>query len=314
MIIVFGSINMDLIFRPELAPQAGETVLLANYLALPGGKGANQAVAASRMGSKVQMAACVGQDGFGDNMLQNLSVEKVDTSLISRSLQAKTGTAIITVDASGENRIMVAAGGNLEAKASSIPQDLFQKGNSLLMQMETDIDQIDLLAAKAIGKVDRVILNLAPARNISKATLKNLDVLILNEIEIAQLSKDLGFEGMSLNQATTKIAKDFNLLCVVTLGARGAFAVAPDRNIYRAAALPIEKVLDSTGAGDAFCGTFAAALDQKYNLQDALSMACIAGSLACLKIGATSSYPYLEDVTKYMASGKFPSTNMNGPA
>lgn len=311
MIIVFGSINMDLVFTPDNAPEAGETVLLEGYLTLPGGKGANQAVAAARMGSDVKLAGCIGEDGFGRDLLDHISGESVDISLTTQSPSAKTGMAIITVDSSGENRIMVAAGSNSEAKATQISAPMLAKGTSLLMQMEVDIEQMAILAKEASGKVDRVILNLAPARAISRDVLNNIDILILNEIEILQLADQLAFPRDNLTQIAHEMARQFKLTCVVTLGGKGAVAFTENGASYKAEALPLAHVVDTTGAGDAFCGTFAASLDQGQPLQKALSMACAAGSLACLKMGAMSSYPTYEEIQKYMrtAPGAAPEFN-----
>lgn len=297
MIIVFGSINMDMVFTPERAPDAGETILMKEYLTFPGGKGANQAVAAARMGSKVRFAGCTGKDAFGQYLLDFIKGQNVDTSLTQVS-DTNTGTAIITVESNGENRIMVAAGSNLDAKASQIPSELLTTGNSILMQMETDPSEIELLAKTAKGKADRVILNLAPALPVSETTLNNIDFLILNELEIIQLGKQLGIQHSDFTDMAKEIAKKYDLTCVITLGGKGAVSFGPDGTSYSANAITIDKVVDTTGAGDAFCGTFTAMLDQGQSIEQALSTACIAGSLACTKQGAMSSYPTREEVLK----------------
>lgn len=301
MIIVFGSINMDMIFTPDHAPEAGETIITDNYLSLPGGKGANQAVAAARMEANVSIAGCVGEDGFGNDLSRFIEGQNVDISLVKKG-ENRTGTAVITVSKDGENRIMVAGGTNLEATADQVPDDLLIKGNSLLMQMETSPEQIKMMACKAKGKVDRVILNLAPALPIDEETLSALDMLILNEIEIVQLANNLEInEGDDYRKASQSLARQFNLTCVVTIGKEGAFSYQPDGTLLQSSALPLDKVIDTTGAGDAFCGTLAASLDQGKSLKEAMDTACVAGSLACKKIGATSSYPTRKEVEQYIS-------------
>lgn len=301
MIVVFGSINMDLIFNPSRAPAAGETILLKNYDMLPGGKGANQAVAAARMGSSVALASCVGRDGFAVQLLDYIAAEKVNLSLVTTGV-AQTGSAVITVEDSGENRIMVAAGTNLEAKADQIPTDMLVSGNTVLMQMETDPAQISKLARRASGKVDRVILNLAPAIPVDAGTLDCVDVLIVNEVEILQLAGHLGLMLQSdFNAAAQAVAQQHDLTCVVTLGGKGAVAYTAAGDVQLASALKIDRVVDTTGAGDAFCGTLAAALDQGQTITQAMNMACAVGSLACLKKGAMASYPTLEEARVAMA-------------
>lgn len=300
MIIVFGSMNMDLVFPVAHAPQAGETILIPDYQQFPGGKGANQAAAAALMGSAVMMAACVGTDAFGGYLTGILKDKKIDTSLVQVDAQARTGSAMITLSPDGENRIIVAAGANARARQHVIPDKLLASGHTVLMQMETGIDEIAALASRAQGRVDRVILNLAPMIAPGEATLHAVDMLILNEIEIVQLATALGFTAQQDYQATaTMVAEKYDLICIITLGPAGAEAYDAQGIIAQAKALALDHVVDTTGAGDAFCGALAAFLDQGMILEEALRYACVAGSLSCLNQGAMNSYPSKEEVLQH---------------
>ncbi len=297
MIIVFGSMNMDLVFPVHHAPAAGETILIPDYQQFPGGKGANQAVAAASMGASVAMAACVGDDAFGGYLIEVLKSRHVDTGYIAVEPDARTGSAVITLEQDGENRIMVAAGANARARQAVVPAAKLQKGNTVLMQMETDIAEVRALAQRAHGQVDRVILNLAPMIPPGAETLHAVDYLILNEIEIVQLAEAMGLPGgQDYKAIAVMIATTYDLTCILTLGPAGAEAYSAQGLVAQAAALPLDHVVDSTGAGDAFCGALAAFLDQGRSLQDALTLSCIAGSLACMKLGAMSSYPEKDEV------------------
>lgn len=299
MIIVFGSMNMDLVFTPEHAPGAGETVLLDGYKALPGGKGANQAVAAARMGSETAFVGCAGQDGFAGDLMKVMTDHGVSVDGVNRA-DLPTGTAVVVVERSGENRILVASGANRAARQAQVSDDMLDRASTVLMQMEVSLAENLELARRAQGRVDRVMLNLAPAMPIDPVMLDHLDFLILNEIEICQLAGHLGLDHLSqdFEAAAHKLAVDHQMTCVVTLGEKGAVAYGPDGHIHRVAAIALDRVVDTTGAGDAFCGFMAAALDQGYGLEDALNIACAAGSLACLGQGAMGSYPDQPTVLK----------------
>lgn len=298
MIIVFGSINMDLVFPVAHAPAAGETLLIPDYQQFPGGKGANQAAAAALMGASVCMAACVGADAFGGYLTQILRDRNIDTGWVQVDRDARTGSAMITLEQNGENRIIVAAGANARAQQAIIPDAALMPGCTVLMQMETGVDQVQALAQRAQGKVDRVILNLAPMIPPGVDTLHAVDYLILNEVEIVQLASALLMPAQDYKNTAQMMAKTYDLICILTLGAQGAEAYNADGLVAQAPAMALDHVVDTTGAGDAFCGALAAFLDQGMALGDALKGACIAGSLSCRKMGAMSSYPDREAVRR----------------
>lgn len=278
MIVVLGSINVDLVIAAERLPLAGETVIGDSYRLLPGGKGANQALAAARDGASVSLVGAVGHDPFAETALALLRSEGVDLSLL-RVVDLPTGCAAITVSDEGENLITVASGANRRATAAMVPERMLRPDTVVLMQMEIPRTEVALLAARAKERGSRVILNLAPAVALDEATLRRIDVLIANEGEAALLGPEPG-----------AMAATLGCVIVVTRGARGAGAYLPDGSVVAVPALPVEAV-DTTGAGDAFVGVLAASLSAGRDLPSALRRASTAAGLACRTGGAQPSMP-----------------------
>lgn len=287
MIHVFGSLNVDLVVPVAHLPVAGETVLGRSYRIVAGGKGANQALAARRAGAAVRMVGAVGRDGFAATALAELAADGVDLADVAR-VAAPTGAAFIGVDENGQNQIIVASGANLEARAAQVGEGSWQRGDSLLLQMEVPAAENEQLARRARRRGLRTILNLAPALPLSRATLEALDWLVVNELEVVAAAAPLGGSGLAPEPAARFLAGK-GAAVVVTLGAAGAFACDADR-AWRIGVLPIRPV-DSTGAGDAFVGVFAATLDAGGSPAEALRRASVAGALACLVEGAQPSLP-----------------------
>jgi ribokinase len=295
MIVVFGSINVDLVIRAEALPRPGETVLAPGYAVAPGGKGANQAVAAARAGADVHMAGCVGADGFAAPALATLSEAGVDLGAV-REVKSPTGLAMICVNGEGRNQIAVASGANREARAGQLaahgphePHGLLGTGTTLVLQLELDPGETWEAAARARAAGARVLLNTAPAAPIPAKALENLDVLVMNEIEAAMLAEAAGLAAEDPVEAGRGLAAAWRMDTVVTLGAGGAMAFTRDAT-WRVGALHIEPV-DTTAAGDAFTGVLAATLDGGADLARALHRASVAGGLACTAPGAQPSLP-----------------------
>ena len=286
MLLVFGSINVDLLFKVEALARPGETVLCPDYQLAAGGKGANQATAAARAGAAVRMIGHVGDDGFGIFARRAMAVAGVDCAGIAASGKA-TGIAVIGIDRAGENQIMVASGANLDTRAEQIAAADLGPGVTLLCQNEVPPEATFALLERASAKGVRTILNLAPAGPVPPRVLDALDVLVVNRIE-AQMAAGGAADGDPVALARDLAARHA-LTCVVTLGAAGALAIGP-RGGHRLAALPVEP-LDTTGAGDAFAGVLAAALDRGHDLPAALAQASVAAGLACTRIGAQTSQP-----------------------
>jgi len=293
VILVFGSLNIDLVFRVATLPRAGESVSALSLATLPGGKGANQALAAARAGADVKMAGAVGGDEFGRISLAALEARGVDTSLV-RKVEAPTGTASVAVDERGENQILVAAGANALARAEDVPERLLGPRTILLLQREVPPEESAKLARRAKARGGRVILNLAPMGAVPAELLESLDVLVVNEHEAAQLL------GGKVEGQAVGFARRHHLALVVTLGEEGSRAYLGDGTRLSAKALPVEAV-DTTGAGDAFVGVLAAALDRDASLLEAMRRASVAGALACLKLGAQEAMPTKAEIEAALA-------------
>lgn len=293
MILVFGSLNADLVFPVETLPKPGETVLGAHYLTVPGGKGANQAVAAGRFGARTMMAGMVGDDAFGAAAIAELKAASVDTSLIGTG-DTPTGCAAICVDAAGENQIAVASGANRTAHAGLVPDDRLGPDTTVLLQMEIPLAANWRLAMRAKTRGARVVLNNAPAAAIPDDIWPALDTVICNELEITAAAERFGHTGGDPLAAAAALKAKLETTLIVTLGSAGAVALAGDER-WRVGALAIEPV-DTTAAGDSFVGAFAAGRDEGFDLPAALHRASIAGALTCLTTGAMPSIAHRADI------------------
>ena len=294
-IVVVGSLNMDLIFRTPRIPAAGETLLGGEFDTAFGGKGANQAVAAARLGTKVAMVGKVGRDEFGPALVSGLRQDNIDTSQISTARESATGVALILLEASGENRIIVASGANLDLSTAEIEAaaDLIQQAQLLLLQLEVSVTSVTRAAQLAHEAGVRVILNPAPAQpNLPAELLQKVDILIPNEGEAALLA-GLPPESASERKMQEKAARlllDSGVQTVVTtLGSRGAL-VTQESGLEHIPPYPTQ-VVDTTAAGDSFVGGLAAALVAGKSLEEAVRWGNAAGSLACSQLGAQPSLP-----------------------
>jgi ribokinase len=304
MIVVFGSLNIDMVMRVERMPRTGDTVLCPNYEIIGGGKGANQAAAAAKAGATVKLFGKVGNDEFGRTALNLLEGVGVDLMGVITSTEAPTGCAAIAVDAKGDNMITVASGANFYAREKEIPDFLLSHDTILLLQMETPLQENwDLIRrAKKFGA--KIILNLAPAQDAPPEILELLDVLIMNQIEAGLLALYLGFDIISPVVAARRISANYGITCIVTLGDQGAIACSPE-GVWEAKALKIQAV-DTTGAGDAFVGVLAASLDKKMDLPAALRRASIASGLTCLTKGAQTSLPTSREIDENLSKIPLP--------
>jgi ribokinase len=278
MILVFGSINIDVLVPVPGLPRPSETVLGGDYRLLPGGKGANQALAARRAGASVRMAGAVGSDPFAGGALELLRRDGVELALVGQ-VERPTGLAAIMVGGSGENLIAVASGANAVVKAAFVPDDMLGPQTILLCQMEVPAAETSALIRRAARRGARSILNLAPAMPIDRDLLSDLDLLVANEAEAAVLGDDPAGIAGRLRQAF-----------VVTRGGAGATAFLRDGGRLEIPALAVDAV-DTTGAGDTFVGVLGAGLDQGLALRAALRRGSAAAGLACLAPGAQTAMP-----------------------
>ena len=278
MILVFGSINIDVLVPVPDLPRPGETVLGGDYRLLPGGKGANQALAACRASAAVTLAGAVGNDGFAEAALELLKRDGVDLGLVRR-VARPTGCAAIMVGAAGENLIAVAPGANAEVVASAVPDAMLGPGSVVVCQMEVPVAETMVLIRRAAARGTRTILNLAPAMPIDVGLLGDLDFLVANEAEAATLADDPAHIARRLRQGL-----------IVTRGAAGSTVLLADGGRLDIPALAVMAV-DTTGAGDTFVGVLAAGLDRGLALEAALRRASTAAGLACLAHGAQIAMP-----------------------
>lgn len=297
MIIVFGSLNMDMVFSISRFPVTGETILCPDYQSISGGKGANQAIAAARAGAKVAMVGKVGDDAFGRRILNKLKQQGVIASGVGQS-EKPTGCASILVNSTGENSVVAAGGANLDAAADQIPEEILTKNNTVLLQLELTAEESWAVLKKARATGARTILNISPAHAVSEDMLALVNYVIMNEVEARQFAKLQSLNIDSIDKIARHCARVTQGTCIVTLGGKGVVAVTPTE-IWVQKAMPIKPV-DTTGAGDAFCGIFAAALEAGLDLPQALHRASIGAGLSCLALGAQEGLPVGEDIDAAM--------------
>lgn len=288
MITVFGSINVDLVCRVRKSPLPGETVLGSDYALIPGGKGANQALAARRAGAEVRMVGAIGDDDIGKVALDELAPAGVDLGAVARR-RGTTGVAIITVDERGENAIVVSPGANATVHAGQIPSGALSERDTLLLQLEVPQQQVFAAARLARAGGARVVLSVAPFAPFTPEQLADVDIVVVNEHEAEDFARHLGLSGGDAGATVAALAGHLGRTVIATLGPEGAVA-AGGEGIVRVPALKVTPV-DTTGAGDTFAGVLAALLDEGRNLREAMARAATAGSLACTKHGAQPSFP-----------------------
>jgi ribokinase len=304
MVVVFGSINLDLVTRVPRLPSPGETLVGSGFASYPGGKGANQALAAARAGAAVRMYGAVGRDAAAESALALLRDGRVDVSGV-RAVDAPTGCATILVDDTGENAIVVVPGANEMVDSDAVPDAVLAPGAVLLLQQEVPAPANAALIVRAARAGMRIVLNAAPARPLARELLAMTATLIVNESEAASLGPLLGWPPETGAFAAAAAADIDGLEVIVTRGAAGALSVRGHDSIQVAA--PRVDVIDTTGAGDAFAGAFAAALDAGGDRISALSVAAAAGSLACTMHGAQPALPSRDSIDALLRSVTSPS-------
>ncbi len=296
-VCVVGSINMDLVVRTPRLPVPGETILGGPFATFPGGKGANQAVAAARMGARVSMVGRVGADDYGQSLRAMFVREGVDATAIRVTAGTATGVGVIIVDErAGENTIVVAPGAN----ASLTPEDvesvagIVRSAAVLLLQLETPFETVAAAIRVAHGAGRRVVLNAAPAAVVPEGILRQVDLLVANRGEAALLT------GGAEEDDPLALAKDVLRLgsgaVVVTAGPDGACLAARDASVRVPSILV--RAVDSTAAGDAFCGALAACLAAGGSVEEAVRTGCVAGALAATRPGAIPSLPGRAEVAE----------------
>jgi len=290
MVIVFGSVNLDLSVRVEHAPAAGETVLGGALLMGGGGKGANQAHAARRHGAQVALFGAVGDDELAATALAGLVQAGVGLEGVRRAPGQATGSALITIDAYGENRIVVAPGANGAACADDVRDADLAQARVLLLQLEVPVEESLRLARRARALGCRVMLNAAPMPAGLRPDLAPVDVVIANRIELNGLADAFGVVPGAPATRALALARAAGCEVLLTLGAHGAMLAAPDGSVRTLNGHAVE-VIDTTGAGDTFAGVFAAACAEGQPVMQALAAANAAAALCCGARGVQAAQP-----------------------
>ena len=298
-IIVVGSLNADLVVRAPRFPQPGETISGEDLKIIPGGKGANQSVAAARQGASVAMVGRVGNDSFGPELINNLKHNGVDTAHVQIDSEAATGTATIIVDAQGQNSIVLSPGGNGRVSSADLNTVSFSDYKLLLLQLEIPLEPVLEAAKRAKEKGLRVLLNPAPARTLPDELIALPDFIVPNEGELSLLTNQPVQDLASAENAARALLAQGAQTVIVTLGANGALIV--NREVTKHIPAFQVDVVDTTAAGDAFIGGCASALLQNKPLGDAVRSGCACGALAATKFGAQPSMPTKEEVEGFMS-------------
>jgi ribokinase len=297
-IVVVGSSNTDMVVHSQRLPSPGETVLGGEFLMNAGGKGANQAVAAARLGAHVVFIGCVGNDIFGQKALRDLSEEGIDIRYLKKDPRLPSGVALIMVDEKGENSISVASGANNALFEADIDRSRsgFAGCKFLLMQMEVPLKTIAYAAEWAAKQKIKVILNPAPAQPLPHGLYRSLFVITPNEKEAELLTGITVTDSASAGKAAKELCGYGVRHVIITMGSKGAFVF--DDGGGRMVRAPEVKAVDTTAAGDTFNGALAVALAEGAALDDAVSFANEAAALSVLKLGAQSSVPFRKELTR----------------
>ncbi len=294
-VFVVGSINQDFVLTVQRRPEPGETVTDARLTLLPGGKGANAAVAAARLRARVTMLGRVGEDAFGRDLVENLSENGVDTQHVKTVPNAPTGSAFITVTPDGENAIVVSPGANRSFGPEEVDEAAGALGETrvLVAQLEVPVEAVERVASLVTGAGGRFLFNFAPARQVPESLLRLPDPLVVNETEARFL---LGEEARDPTELVERLLGLGPSSAVVTLGAKGAVLAAG--GTVRNFPAPQVEAVDTTGAGDAFVGALAARLAEGLSLEEAVPYAVLAGAAAVAREGAQGALPTPEEVER----------------
>lgn len=300
-IAVVGSLNMDLVVRVPRMPVPGETLIGHDFHVIPGGKGANQAVAAARLGAQVTMIGRVGDDDFGRAQQRNLAQEGIDVTHVSVDPEEATGIALITLDAAGQNSIILAPGANMRLTVAHVEAaaQTIADAEILICQLESPLEVVTRAIELARAQGVRVILNPAPARPLDTALLHLVDYLIPNESETTLLTGIQVTDLSSAEKAAANLRERGVSTVILTLGEQGAL-LANARGMIHVPGYSVE-VVDTTAAGDAFVGGFAVALAEGQLLQEAVRFANAAGALAVTRLGAQPSLPTRREIELFLA-------------
>lgn len=290
-ILVVGSINMDLILQMPHMPVVGETIRATKFQTVAGGKGFNQAVAIKRMGSDVSFYGYLGNDPYGHTLRNQFMEEGIDTALLKNSTDLSTGMAFIFLDEQGHNSIVVEPGSNLSLKPEEFIEVLYSQPqiSTLVVQMEIPLDVIEAVLTEGKRQGKKVVLNPSPFQPLKPELLEGLDTLVLNEIEAEQMT------GLNIPELQIKALQEMGIQQIIlTLGELGVYYNNDDEILFQKAFKTT--VVDTTGAGDTFLGTYVSQRNKGGSLKTAVENAAKAGAIAVSRMGAIPSIPFEKEI------------------
>ena len=299
--MVIGSTNVDFLIKTEKLPGFGETVTGGVFFQNYGGKGANQAVGAARAGGDVTFITCLGEDLYADNLMENFEKDNIETTYVFRDRDEATGSALIMLDRDGNNYLSVASGANYKLAPSHIDQALNKilEAEMIVMQMEIPFETTSYVFELAEKYKKKVLFNLAPARPFDLSVLKKTFAFVVNEVEASMVT---GLKVETDDEIKTAAQKLLSLGCktaIITLGARGSYVASADYSGI-VSAFRVNPV-DTTAAGDVYCGSLAVALVEGKSLPDAVRFAGAASAICVTRLGAQPSAPFRKEIEKFMA-------------
>jgi ribokinase len=299
-IVVIGSSNVDLLMKMDHLPEKGETVTDAEFFQVYGGKGANQAVAAARAGGNVAFVNCVGEDAYTPQMVQNYKNDGIDTRFVFQEKDIASGHALIMIGGEGMNYLSVAPGANYKLTPQKIDEALpvFDEAAMIVMQYEIQEETIKYVIDLANNKNIPVLWNCAPARAFDLSYIPKINILVLNEVEAGFLAEMTVETEADAEKAAQKLVDRGVEKVIITLGSKGAFVVTKTEKV----SVPAFKVVavDTTAAGDTFCGAFAVALVEGKPLKEALQFASAAAAISVTRIGAQPSAPTRKEIDEFL--------------
>ncbi len=297
-ILVLGSLNMDLVTNVKATPKVGETIIGRGFSEIPGGKGANQAVAIGKLGGTVAMFGRVGDDNFGTDLIEALKDSHVESDNVVKVHGVPTGTALIMVNDDGDNSIVVIPGANFELKAEDVQSELFEGQDYLLAQLETPIETIEKAFKLAKEKGLQTVLNPAPAQALSKELISNVDLLVPNETEFELLTGHSAETEAGLSAGTSKLFEQGVKALIITLGKNGALYINNEGKRLQVSGYAV-KAIDTTAAGDSFIAGILTALSKGETIEVAMEFAMKVGAVTVTKHGAQSSLPTLKEIETF---------------
>lgn len=296
-VVVVGSINMDLVTMCQRVPKAGETIFGDRFFQVPGGKGANQGVAMGKLGTKVTMLGKVGEDSFGNDLINSMKNSGVNTDYIERSKNS-TGIAKIIVEANGQNRILVVSGANMDVDKEYIDRhiDVIKDADIVVTQLELPLPTVEYVLGKAKEFDKLTILNPAPAEPLNEKIIRSSDIIIPNKTELSFITRMPTDTDEEIKAACEKLLDIGVKELIVTLGSKGSLHINREKSQFHSAYMV--KAIDTTAAGDSFIGGFVKALN-KNNIDEAIEFGTKVSAIAVTRIGAQSSIPTLKEVNEF---------------